>query len=716
MGVITERVSRSRSGDRTKPGSRGSTGDRVRRSATFSGESTLPGSRGSNRGSANSLNKSHNGSLGSLDDFDDCDNINVVVRVRPLNEKEQNRGEDSIITFPGQGQMLLEPQAENIKAKQFRFNILFEPEATQEDVLSHSGAKRMVEMAVEGYPCTIFCYGQTGSGKTHTLTGPPHLFYNKAYNRKWKPEFRKAPDMYSEDHGLVFRSFVYLFQVINEQKDKDFLLKASYLEIYNEKVIDLLNPVQPEPGKPPRSLMVRWNKKKRAFFVENLFTVECEELDDLLAVLEEGLRNRAVASHNMNEFSSRSHTILTVYITSEQKAAEDSDVYISKLGKLNFVDLAGSEMTKKTNSEGKTLEEANNINKSLMVLGTCISNLSDPKKKTGHIPYRDSKLTKLLADSLAGSGVTLMIACASPARSNISESLNTLRYASRAKRIKTKPIVVMDPRESLIISLKREVHILQQENDQLKALLNIGAHGEVPAITNGTPGTGGDARRRPSIAKLAVDKERLHELKTEELIELLQEYMANNTALRDENLDLHTLRDALMRDQDVIIKENERLLRKLEEINSRSPIVPARPTYSADLQVQSLSQPSTLPNTPERNGHGGGDGQVNVWTNPRYEEKKNSSPRKSKVPKSVDKELEKRQMKGSDNIKGKIQQRTPSGTRSADGKKPKSQAIKNDLAARRRAGASPGRPPRANQPKMKKASSTSRLDEVKKRK
>ncbi|XP_043219045.1 kinesin-like protein KIF12 isoform X8 [Amphibalanus amphitrite] len=656
-----------------------------------------------NRGSANSLNKSHNGSLGSLDDFDDCDNINVVVRVRPLNEKEQNRGEDSIITFPGQGQMLLEPQAENIKAKQFRFNILFEPEATQEDVLSHSGAKRMVEMAVEGYPCTIFCYGQTGSGKTHTLTGPPHLF-------------RKAPDMYSEDHGLVFRSFVYLFQVINEQKDKDFLLKASYLEIYNEKVIDLLNPVQPEPGKPPRSLMVRWNKKKRAFFVENLFTVECEELDDLLAVLEEGLRNRAVASHNMNEFSSRSHTILTVYITSEQKAAEDSDVYISKLGKLNFVDLAGSEMTKKTNSEGKTLEEANNINKSLMVLGTCISNLSDPKKKTGHIPYRDSKLTKLLADSLAGSGVTLMIACASPARSNISESLNTLRYASRAKRIKTKPIVVMDPRESLIISLKREVHILQQENDQLKALLNIGAHGEVPAITNGTPGTGGDARRRPSIAKLAVDKERLHELKTEELIELLQEYMANNTALRDENLDLHTLRDALMRDQDVIIKENERLLRKLEEINSRSPIVPARPTYSADLQVQSLSQPSTLPNTPERNGHGGGDGQVNVWTNPRYEEKKNSSPRKSKVPKSVDKELEKRQMKGSDNIKGKIQQRTPSGTRSADGKKPKSQAIKNDLAARRRAGASPGRPPRANQPKMKKASSTSRLDEVKKRK
>ncbi|XP_037068103.1 kinesin-like protein KIF12 isoform X2 [Pollicipes pollicipes] len=703
MGVITERTSRSQSGERGSTGG----GDGVRRSATFSGESTLPGSRGSNRGSANSLGKSINGSIGSLDDADDCDNINVVVRVRPLNERENKRGDDSIITFPGQGQLMLN-EGNGSKPKPFRYNICLGPDASQEDVILHSGAKRMVEMAVAGYPCTIFCYGQTGSGKTHTLTGPPHLF-------------RKVPDMFSEEHGLVFRSFVYLFQVINEQKDKEFLLKASYLEIYNEKVIDLLNPVQPEPGKRPRSLMVRWSKKKRAFFVENLFTVECEELDDLLAVLEEGLRNRAVASHNMNEFSSRSHTILTVYITSEQKAADDSDVYISKLGKLNFVDLAGSEMTKKTNSEGKTLEEANNINKSLMVLGTCISNLSDPKKKTGHIPYRDSKLTKLLADSLAGSGVTLMIACASPARSNISESLNTLRYASRAKRIKTKPIIVMDPREALILSLKREVHILQQENDHLKLLVKIGAHGEtVPLSNGGTPGTGDPARRRRSEQKLAIDKERLQELKTEELIELLQEYMANNTALRDENLDMHTLRDALMRDQDVVIKENERLLRKLEEINStcsRSPIVPARPSFSADLVLQSVSQPSSLPNTPER----AAAGQVNVWTNPRYDDKNKEAMTKpsniKKVPRSVDKELEKRQItKGTDDIKDKIQHRNTSGSRSADGKKPKSHAIKNDVAGRRRAGASPNRATKLAQGKMKKAASTSRLDDAKKKK
>lgn len=128
------------------------------------------------------------------------------------------------------------------------------------------------------------------------------------------------------------------------------------------QVIDLLN-----AGSARKPLAVRWSKKSRGFFVENLFTVDCEELDDLLAVLEEGMRNRSVGAHRMNDYSSRSHTILSVHITSEQQA--ENGVFISKQGKINFVDLAGSEMTKKTNSEGKTLEEANNINKSLMVLG-----------------------------------------------------------------------------------------------------------------------------------------------------------------------------------------------------------------------------------------------------------------------------------------------------------------------------------------------------------
>lgn len=284
------------------------------------------------------------------------------------------------------------------------------------------------------------------------------------------------------------------------------------------------------------------------------------------------MRNRAVGSHAMNDHSSRSHTILTVHILSDQQT--DGGVFLSKHGKINFVDLAGSELTKKTMSEGKTLEEANNINKSLMVLGYCISSLSDNKKRSGHIPYRDSQLTKLLADSLAGNGVTLMIACVSPAHYNHAETLNTLRYASRAKRIRTKPVIMMDPREALILSLKRDIHALQMENEHLKAALNL--HHQ--AVTAGQDAAGnllelqlerassssGDA---VGVAAPKVDLERLPELDGVELAELVKLYMAENESLRQENNHLFTVRETILRDQEIVCRENERLLKKLEEVN-----------------------------------------------------------------------------------------------------------------------------------------------------
>ncbi|XP_034240231.1 kinesin-like protein KIF12 [Thrips palmi] len=533
------------------------------------------------------------------------DNINVVVRVRPLSQKESKAKDNFVVQFPGNGQLLLEggpvpaggssPGAGNAsKSRLFSFNAVFEPGATQEDLLNYSGVRRLISMAVEGFSCTVFCYGQTGSGKTHTLTGPPGLFDGTV-------------DPQSPDHGLVCRSFRFLFEQLSERGDFHFVLKASFLEIYNEKVIDLLN-----PGSARKPLAVRWSKKSRGFFVENLFTVDCETLDDLLAVLEEGMRNRSMGSHGMNDHSSRSHTILTVHIAAERQVSENG-VFISRQGKLNFVDLAGSEMTKKTHSEGKTLEEANNINKSLMVLGYCIASLSDPRKKEkGHIPYRDSKLTKLLADSLAGNGVTLMIACISPAKSNISESLNTLRYAARAKKIRTKPVIMMDPREALILSLKREVAALQSENDHLRSAIRInGEHF----------GTNGSAEvARPSGSPPTVDLERLAELEANELAGLVQHYMLENEALRRENSDLFSTRDILMRDQDLVCRENERLLKKLEDVNSvccRSPIIPARPTFSGELLNLSLggsdgaaAMPSGMP------PHDLMASSTNVWVHP----------------------------------------------------------------------------------------------------
>lgn len=317
-----------------------------------------------------------------------------------------------------------------------------------------------------------------------------------------------------------------------------------------------------------------------------------------------GMRNRSVGCHSMNDYSSRSHTILTVHITSEQQA--EGGVFISKQGKINFVDLAGSEMTKKTHSEGKTLEEANNINKSLMVLGYCIASLSDSKKRSGHIPYRDSKLTKLLADSLAGNGVTLMIACISPARSNITETLNTLRYAARAKKIRTKPIIVMDPREALILSLKREIGALQVENDHLRSALNL--QSESQEINSQV-----DFLERRPIPRTPpkLDLEKLTDMEGGELKDLVKVYMLENQALRQENSELYSTREMIMRDQEVVCRENERLLKKLEDVNScvsqrpslgaelninslfrvccRSPIIPARPTFSAEMLNLSAS-------------------------------------------------------------------------------------------------------------------------------
>ncbi|CAG0886327.1 unnamed protein product [Cyprideis torosa] len=327
----------------------------------------------------------------------------------------------------------------------------------------------LIDMAMDGYSATVFCYGQTGSGKTHTLTGPPGLIQSNNFE--------------SEDHGLMFRSFVFLFGRLEKaDPELNYVIRASYLEIYNEQVKDLLNP---NPNQ--RSLAVRWNKK--GFYVENLFTIECKEIDDLLAVLEEG---------------------------------------------------------------------------------TCISALSEPQKrkdgKKKHIPFRDSKLTKLLADSLGGNGITLMVACISPAKSNLSESLCTLRYAARAKKIKTTPIVIMDPRERLIISLKRDVALLRRENGYLKDQLGLDPDEPVKIDEEykGPPeeliNVKGEPKERPRKSR----KKTLDDMDKEAMAKLLTEFMTENDALRSENMELYALRDALMRDQEIVCRENERLIQKLE--------------------------------------------------------------------------------------------------------------------------------------------------------
>lgn len=289
-------------------------------------------------------------------------------------------------------------------------------------------------------------------------------------------ELRPSP----ETVGLVPRSLEFMFDLVKKQKESKEItsirIQASYLEIYNENVLDLLNPRT--SGLPVRYHAIsdhRWSAD-RGFFVENLFIVDCDSLDDCLAVLEEGrfyiylgLRNKTMGSHQMNEHSSRSHSVLTIYL--EIQGIDQDNAPQHRYGKVSFVDLAGSEKVKESKTTLDTFAEALSINKSLLTLGKCITTLADPKSRGGHVPFRDSKLTKLLADSLSGHGMAMMIACISPAFQNLNETLKTVRYALQARKIEGKPVIQLDPQEEMVMTFKMEIQMLRKENIKLKDLI-----------------------------------------------------------------------------------------------------------------------------------------------------------------------------------------------------------------------------------------------------
>ncbi|XP_070573072.1 uncharacterized protein [Ptychodera flava] len=336
-----------------------------------------------------------------------------------------------------------------------------------------------------------------------------------------------------------------------------------------------------------------------------------------------GISHRQTGSNNINEYSSRSHSMLSLFIDSEVPDPDDDTLYITKQGKLSFVDLAGSEKIKELgNTGGELLTETTNINKSLLTLGNCISSLSDPKKKSGYIPYRDSKLTKLLADSLGGNGVTLMIACVSPSSYSLPESMNTLRYANRAKRIKNKPVVRMDPREKLLMSLKREVKLLRSENEYLKGHVHLqkpekskeSDKGETTphATTNGHIPNSHNSESDTPIQK---PKPKVEKKKRENstssistslsmksaadngLYEMLQEYMIENENLRSENNELVSTRERARREHEFLSKENEKLGKKLEDLErvmATSPLSFARYSFYSRGSSGRSSQPIAL--------------------------------------------------------------------------------------------------------------------------
>jgi kinesin family protein 4/21/27 len=351
------------------------------------------------------------------------------------------------------------------KEKTFTYDHAFGTDSTQEQV--YETVKPLLSECFKGYNATVLAYGQTGSGKTFTMGN----------------DFGAALD----NCGMIPRAIREIFTTIDDQKTENrYVVKVTYLEIYNEEIRDLLTTATSKQ----QEVAVRDDPVK-GVIVAGLREEVVVNYEDICGLLTEGMQKRVTASTLMNEGSSRSHSICT--LTIENHGAPTSDVTHSPLNedscvkwsKLQLVDLAGSERQKRTQAKGNRLKEGININLGLLALGNVISALGDPKKRAAgmHVPYRDSKLTRLLQDSLGGNSRTLMVACVSPADVNMDESVNTLRYAHRARNIQNKAVVNVDPAQAELSRLRKQVQLLQLEMLQSGPLARLGAAGGADSET-----------------------------------------------------------------------------------------------------------------------------------------------------------------------------------------------------------------------------------------
>ncbi|CEF68768.1 Kinesin-73 [Strongyloides ratti] len=377
---------------------------------------------------------------------DGVERVKVAIRTRPLNKREIDLGTKCCVSFSSTSQVILSQSLDEGKSpKVFTFDHCFnstDPHSTtfisQEDVFENLG-KDVVDNAFSGYNACIFAYGQTGSGKSYTMMGT------------------------STNPGIIPRLCNNIFERINIENidDVNCKVEVSYMEIYNEKVRDLLDP----KNSTKRPLKVREHKILGPT-VDGLSVLAVSSFEQINQLIDEGNKSRTVAATNMNAQSSRSHAVFTIRLTQTVKQLE-KNFSGEKVAKISLVDLAGSERAQKTGAVGKRLEEGGNINKSLTTLGMVISALAEKSgKKDKFVPYRDSVLTWLLKDNLGGNSKTIMIATISPSSDNYDETLSTLRYADRAKSIENHAVINEDPNAKIIRELREEVENLRQQISQ----------------------------------------------------------------------------------------------------------------------------------------------------------------------------------------------------------------------------------------------------------
>ncbi|XP_060886559.1 kinesin-like protein KIF1A isoform X13 [Labrus mixtus] len=475
--------------------------------------------------------------------------VKVAVRVRPFNSREIGKESKCIIQMTGNTTTIINPkQAKDNKS--FNFDYSYWSHTTPEDANYASQmlvykdiGEEMLLHAFEGYNVCIFAYGQTGAGKSYTMMGKQDV---------------------KDQQGIIPLLCEDLFTKIIDNIDNSmsYSVEVSYMEIYCERVRDLLNP------KNKGNLRVREHPLMGPY-VEDLSKLAVTSYNDIQDLMDSGNKARTVAATNMNETSSRSHAVFNIIFTQKRLDAE-TDNTTEKVSKISLVDLAGSERADSTGAKGTRLKEGANINKSLTTLGKVISALAEvdsgsnknkkKKKVESHIPYRDSVLTWLLRENLGGNSRTAMVAALSPADINYDETLSTLRYADRAKQIRCNAVINEDPNNRLVRELKEEV-------SRLKDLLYAQGLGDIIEMTNAmtgmspSPSLSALSSRAGSIASLhdrimfspgseeAIERLKETEKIIAELNETWEEKLRRTEAIRME-------REALLAEMGVAMRED----------------------------------------------------------------------------------------------------------------------------------------------------------------
>ncbi|XP_071202673.1 kinesin-like protein KIF1A isoform X22 [Salvelinus alpinus] len=476
--------------------------------------------------------------------------VKVAVRVRPFNSREMGKDSKCIIQMSGNTTTILNPKQPK-ENKSFNFDYSYWSHTSPEDI-NFAGQQQvykdigeeMLLHAFEGYNVCIFAYGQTGSGKSYTMMGKPDL---------------------KDQEGIIPLMCEDLFTKFNDSNNdnsKSYSVEVSYMEIYCERVRDLLNP------KNKGNLRVREHPLMGPY-VEDLSKLAVTSYNDIQDLMDSGNKARTVAATNMNETSSRSHAVFNIIFTQKRHDVE-TDNTSEKVSKISLVDLAGSERADSTGAKGTRLKEGANINKSLTTLGKVISALAEvdsaqnknkkKKKVESHIPYRDSVLTWLLRENLGGNSRTAMVAALSPADINYDETLSTLRYADRAKQIRCNAVINEDPNNRLVRELKEEVC-------RLRDLLLSQGLGDILEMTNAmtgmspSPSLSALSSRAGTIASLhdrimispgneqAIERLKETEKIIAELNETWEEKLRRTEAIRME-------REALLAEMGVAMRED----------------------------------------------------------------------------------------------------------------------------------------------------------------